>query len=236
MSAASLSGASSTPAHRQFEAAMPAILATARFAFRRRRPQDRDEAVAEVLAAAWSAWHGLVSRGRDPVAVGVCGIANNSVRSVRNGRRVANSHCGRGAMDIHHPRARKQCGHAIVSLDRHVSPGPGPPSDSWRDWLAEDNRVSPADEACFRIDFAAWLARLPVRKRQMAELLAEGHETGVVAGRLGVTPGAVSQSRAWLEASWRAFQGGDDSNGHPSAGRPGRQTRARAPASPLEVG
>src|SRR5258708_5171099 len=107
MSAASLSGASSTPAHRQFEAALPAILATARFAFRRRRPQDRDEAVAEVRAAAWSAWHGLVSRGQDPVAVGVCGIANNAVRSVLNGRRIANTHCGRGAMDVYHPPARK---------------------------------------------------------------------------------------------------------------------------------
>jgi hypothetical protein len=47
---------------------------------------------------------------------------------------------------------------------------------------------------------------LPERKRQMAELLAEGHETGVVARMLGVTPAAVSQSRAWLESSWRAFQ------------------------------
>jgi hypothetical protein len=41
----------------------------------------------------------------------------------------------------------------------------------------------------------------------MAELLAEGHETGVVARMLDVTPAAVSQSRTWLEASWRAFQG-----------------------------
>src|SRR5438105_4697120 len=105
MSAASLSRAASTPVHRQFEAALPAILATARFAFRRRRPQDRDEAVAEAQAAAWSAWTGLVSRGQDPVAVGVCGIANNAVRYVLKGRRIANTPCGRGAMDIHHPRA-----------------------------------------------------------------------------------------------------------------------------------
>ena len=41
----------------------------------------------------------------------------------------------------------------------------------------------------------------------MAELLAQGHETGVVARMLGVTPGAVSQARTWLSASWERFQG-----------------------------
>jgi hypothetical protein len=41
----------------------------------------------------------------------------------------------------------------------------------------------------------------------MAELLAEGHETGAVAKLLAVTPAAVSQSRSWLEASWIGFQG-----------------------------
>src|SRR5205085_7914246 len=109
--------------------------------------------------------------------------------------------------DIHHPRARKRCGLRIISLERHSSTENEAEPDSWRAWLAENNKVTPADEACFRLDFAAWLDGLPARKRQMAELLAEGHETGIVAGMLGVTPGAVSQSRAWLEASWRAFQG-----------------------------
>ena len=110
MSAESLSRASLAPVHLQFEAALPAILATARFAFRHRRPHDRAEAIAEAQAAAWSAWSGLVSRGHDPVEVGVSGIANNAVRNVLQGRRVGNPTCGRGAMDIHHPRAQKRCG------------------------------------------------------------------------------------------------------------------------------
>jgi hypothetical protein len=41
-------------------------------------------------------------------------------------------------------------------------------------------------------------------------LLAAGHTTGGVAGLLGVTPGAVSQARARLMASWLAFQGEGD--------------------------
>jgi hypothetical protein len=85
--------------------------------------------------------------------------------NVFQGRRVGNAHCGRGAMDIHHPRARKLSGLTIVSLDRHAGPEDEAESDAWREWLAEDNRVSPADEAAFRVDFQAWLDGLPARKR-----------------------------------------------------------------------
>src|SRR4051812_29466693 len=208
MSAASLSAV-----HQQFEAALPAVTDAARYAFRRRRPQDRDEAVADARAAAWSAWHGLIARGKDPVEVGVHGIAANAIRYVRNGRRVGHRGGGRGSMDVYHPRAQAVRGFQLVGIDTIEEPNTLDSSESWRQWVAGDNRVSPADEAAFRLDFAAWLANLPTRKRQMAGLLVEGHETGVVARRLGVTPGAVSQSRAWLEASWRAYQ---------AEGKPGR--------------
>ena len=86
-------------AQEQFTATLKAVEVAARFAFRRRRRQDREEAVAEATAAAWSAWHGLIRKGKDPLAVGVTGIANNAIRYVRNGRRVGNTTCGRGAME-----------------------------------------------------------------------------------------------------------------------------------------
>jgi hypothetical protein len=57
------------------------------------------------------------------------------------------------------------------------------------------------------VDFATWLAGLPERKRQMADLLVVGHETGVVARMLGVTPAAVSLTRSWLARAWSEFQG-----------------------------
>jgi hypothetical protein len=201
-----MSARSLTQVHGHFEAALPAIVAAAEFAFRKRRRQDREDAVAEAQAAAWAAWAGLVERGKDPRAVGVWGIAANAVRYVQNGRRVGNRHCGRGAMDVHHPRAQMRDRFQVVSLDATVEPVSGRGDEGWREWLAQDNRCTPADEAAFRIDFANWLGTLPPRKHQMAVLLAEGHETGVVATTLGVTPGAVSQTRVWLEASWRAFQ------------------------------
>ena len=51
------------------------------------------------------------------------------------------------------------------------------------------------------------MAGLAEPKRRVAELLAEGHEPGLVARVLGVSPPRVTQLRHELEASWRAFQG-----------------------------
>ena len=191
-------------AQEQFTATLKAVEDAARFAFRRYRRQDREEAVAEARAAAWSAWTGLLRRGKDPLAVGVTGIANNAVRNVRQGRRIGNRTCGRGAMDIQHPRVHRALGLRVVSFADLA----GPQIGSWRDWLAEDNRVTPADEAIFFLDYQAWLAGLPEKKRRVAELLAVGHEGFVVARLVGIAQSRVTQLRHELEASWRAFQGG----------------------------
>ena len=198
-----MSAMSLVAAQEMFAAYLPAIDNAARYAFRRRRRQDREEALAEARAAAWSAWHGLIRKGKDPVEVGVTGIANNAVRNVRQGRRIGNRTCGRGAMDIQHPRVRRALGLRVVSFAELAGPQVG----SWRDWLAEDNRVTPADQAIFHLDYQAWLAGLAEPKRRVAELLAEGHEPGLVARVLGVSPPRVTQLRHELEASWRAFQG-----------------------------
>jgi hypothetical protein len=199
-----MSTLSLTHAQQQFTDHLSAVENAARFAFRRRRRHDREEAVAEARAAAWSAWHGLIRKGKDPLAVGVTGIANNAIRYVKSGRKLGNPTSGRGAMDIQHPRVRRAMGLRVVSFDVLARSSPG----SWQDWLVADRRVTPADLACSRLDFAVWLAGLPEKKRRVAELLAEGHEPGLVACIVGLSPARVSQLRHELEASWRAFQGG----------------------------
>ncbi len=203
-----MSALSLSIAQEQFTATLSAVEDAVKFAFRRRlRPQEYEEALAEARAAAWSAWHGLVERGKDPVEVGVHGIAGNAVRNIRQGRRIGNRTCGRGVMDVYHPRAQAACGFTLVSLDSdHVDAGDSA-AGNWREWLSEDNKVTPADEAAFRLDFEGWLAVLPERKRRVAELLAEGHEGVVVARTVGVAPSRVTQLRSELAASWRAFQG-----------------------------
>jgi hypothetical protein len=204
-----MSAISLIAAQQEFSHHLPAVENAVHFAFRRRfrmRRQDYEEALAESIAAAWSAWTGLIARGKNPVEVGVHGIANNAVRYVRNGRRVANRSGGRSAMDVNHRKAQAVCGFTVKSLDRNGQPT-GETAGGWRDWIVGGNRCTPADEAAFRLDFASWLASLPVRRRRTAELLSEGRGTGEVARELGITAAAVSQARGWLERSWRAFQG-----------------------------
>jgi hypothetical protein len=200
-----LTSATLASAHRQFEAALPILQDNFRYLLRRRW-RDRDDLLAEAVACAWKAWRGLVAKGRDPVAVGVSGIAAFAVRHTLKGRRIGNRHGGRHKMDVHHPRAQKIGGYEVVSYDTGRSSGTESGKSAWKDWVATDRHTGPADAAAFRVDFSAWLASLPGRRRMTAELLAEGHGTRDVADQVGVSPPAVSQARGWLEESWRDFQ------------------------------
>jgi hypothetical protein len=202
-----MSALSLTRAQQEFTATLSAVEAAVHFAFRGRlRPQEYEEALAEARACAWCAWHGLLKRGKDPLVVGVHGIAHNAIRWVRARRKVGNTTCGRGAMDVFHRKAQAAGGFKVFSLDRNADRERGPGSDAWREWLACDNRVGPADEAAFRVDFAVWLTGLAEPKRRVAELLSLEHEPGLVARLVGVSPARVSQLRHELEASWREFQ------------------------------
>jgi hypothetical protein len=194
-------------AHRQFEeAALPAIHRSGRYLLRHRR-RDRDDLLAELTACAWKAWRGLLARGKDPLAVGINGIIGWAARHTLMGRRIGNRHGGRGAMDVLHRRAQKLGGYHVISYD--AIPGTGAWSDSptWQEWLTADYRANPADTAAFNVDFRSWLADLPKRLRQTAELLAQGFGTFEVAQRVGVSAAAISQARLWLKRDWRRFQG-----------------------------
>jgi hypothetical protein len=186
--------------HEQFESLIPKITEAARFAFRALNPSDRDEAVADVCAAAWSAWHGLIKRGKDPMDISPYGILTNAIRYVRNGRRVGNPGSGRGRIDLWNHRAQKAHGLSLVSLASAQEEG------ELRAWVANDHRSTPADHAVFLLDFQDWLGRLSERRRRSAELLSQGYGTKEVALLLGVTPAAISQTRLELATNWHEFQ------------------------------
>jgi DNA-directed RNA polymerase specialized sigma24 family protein len=202
----SLSPATLASAHQDFESVLPAIHHHFRYALRCRR-QDREDLLAEAVACAWKAWRGLVERGRDPIAVGVSGIASWAIRHALKGRRIGNRGGGRHAMDIYHRRAQEVGGYRVVSYDGGADPGSCTVPSGWKEWLCADHRTSPADAAAFRVDFTAWLGDLPARRRRTAELLSEGRGTQEVAAAVGVTPAAISQTRSWLAKNWREFQG-----------------------------
>jgi hypothetical protein len=81
--------------HREFELLLPKIKEAVRFSFRGLNPCDRDEAVADLIAATWSAWSGLIKRGRSLLEVGPIGILNFAVKYLRGVKRVGNPGCGR---------------------------------------------------------------------------------------------------------------------------------------------
>ena len=206
MTPACLSPLTLSNAQRQFENALPHIRRSLKFYFRHWPRRLRAEALAEALAATWHAWIGLVQRGQDPLAVGPTGIAHNAARYVRAGRRLGCGPCGRSRVDILDHRTQYRLGLSVVSLDSDRRSASETASRACRERLIEDRRAGPAETAASRIDLADWLGQLPARKRDVAQLLAFGEQTGSVARLLGVTSGAVRQTRTWLHENWRAFQ------------------------------
>ena len=186
--------------HREFELLLPKIKEAARFSFRGLNPCDRDEAVADLIAATWSAWSGLIKRGRSPLEVGPIGILKFALRYVRGGKRVGNPGSGRGRMDFWSHRTQRVLGFRLISLASARQEG------KLRSWVANDHRSTPADRAAFLIDFQDWLGRLSERRRLSAELLSQGYGTGEVASQVGVSAAAISQARTELATNWAAFQ------------------------------
>jgi DNA-directed RNA polymerase specialized sigma24 family protein len=186
--------------HEHFTALLPQLTQAARFAFRGRNVTDQEEAVADVQAAAWSAWHGLIKRGKNPLEIGPIGILNNAIKYVRHGRRVGNPGSGRGRTDLWQRKTQRLGGFKLVRLADAQRDG------TIRAWVASDHRSTPATHAVFLIDFQDWLGRLSERRRQSALLLAEGFGTREVSQQLGISPSAISQTRAALEQNWAQFQ------------------------------
>ena len=77
----------------------------------------------------------------------------------------------------------------------------------WKEVLLEDRHAGPAETAAARIDIAEWFARLPKKKRRIAQTLAKGETTKRTARQFRVTPGRISQMRRELQQAWRDFQG-----------------------------
>lgn len=164
----------------RFTALLPVVEAAAKKAARGLTGEMRDDAVAEAIAAAY-----VMTAKCDELTTQVAiAAAVFGVRGYLAGRRTGS-------------KARKNDAvfgrmTDVVSLD---------------DAFAGDGRVTPADLAASRIDFAAWLDSLPARSREVAESLAAGFTTGEVAARCGISPPRVSQARRELRRNWDAFHG-----------------------------
>ena len=158
-----------------------------------RCPQQRDDAVAEVVAIAWKWFLRLTERGKD-VRAFVSTLAVLAALAVRSGRRV----CGQEkAKDVLSPRAQQRRGFVVRTL----------PGNALEEALCDNTRTPPDEQAAFRCDFPVWLASLSNRDCRVVGCLAQGDRTLDVANKFGLSPGRVSQLRRQFHQDWQAFCG-----------------------------
>ncbi len=112
---------------------------------------DRDEAVAETVARAYSDYHRLFTQGRQ-IEGKRGGIAVFAAKTVASGRRLVSE----SVNDVISPAGRE--GRKVGEPREHECV----------------NDESPAEKAAFSVDMQEWLAGLDPRLRVVAELLATG--------------------------------------------------------------
>jgi hypothetical protein len=197
--------------HAQFLEILPRIETHAQIRFRYLRcPGMRADAIAEVVAVCWKWFRRLVEQGKD-VNDFVTTLADFAVRHVRNGRRL----CGQEpARDVFSCRAQRLNGFRVETLAcstrfdpavLYSDPHRQEQIDAFEERL-RDNSLSPVpDQAWFRVDFPAWLARLGRRNRAIIESMALDYRTQELAHMHRVSPGRISQLRREFQLDWMRF-------------------------------
>jgi hypothetical protein len=183
----------------RFLAILPQIRRQSAWALRGLRAEAREELAQEILANAFCAFTRLARRGKLASAYPTP-LACFAIRQVRCGRRVGNR---QNANDLFSLNARKARRLTILRLEQ-----PDERSGIWNQLLVEDRHAGPAETAAARLDLTAWYETLPRRNRRIAKALAQGESTSGVARQFGLSPGRISQLRAWLRMHWEQFQGG----------------------------
>jgi hypothetical protein len=186
-----------------FVALLPRIELHGRIVFRHLRcVQQRQEAIAEMVALVWKWCVRLQERGKDPAGFHGA-LVTFAARAVKSGRRL----CGKEKpRDVLSPLAQRGQGFTVTSL---------PTGSSLHGTLYEeallDNTQTPVDEqVCFRLDFPGWLLTRTDRDRRMVQDLMRGERTLDVARRYGTTPARVSQLRREFQQDWSRFCGDGD--------------------------
>lgn len=182
----------------RFLALLPPIERQIRYAFRGRDAEQRDELVAEAIAAAFVAFLRLCERGKQACCFATP-LARYAIQHVKSGRRIGSR---LHARDVMSPWRQRGGGVQLERLDYFNFQ-----EQEWRELLIEERRAGPADTAAARVDFAEWFRGLAANKRRIAWRLARGETTGEVAQRYGVSPARISQLRRELHVAWRQFQG-----------------------------
>jgi hypothetical protein len=200
-------------AHAEFLALAPVIERHARVVFRHRKPVDREEAIAESVAAAFESYVALKARGKDPVRDFPSMMATFAVLHVKDGRHVG----GRSSsQDVLSRKAQGRHRFRVESLPASLrnshdglysAVGGQEQQDVFEERLHDNTRTPVPDQVCFRLDWPAFLQTLTQRDRGLAGFLAMGHSAKAAAEQFNLSPGRVTQLRQRWRREWLTFQG-----------------------------
>jgi hypothetical protein len=167
--------------------------------FRHKKPDKRDEAIAEMVALAWKWFRALAERGKDATEFPTA-LARFAAQAVHNGRRL----CGQERInDVLSPRAQKEHNFTVVSLPE----GSSLHGNVFDEALIDNTRTPPPDQVAFRLDFPAWRLTRSDRDRRVIDDLMLGERTVDAAQRYGLTAARISQLRHEYHLDWRRFCG-----------------------------
>jgi hypothetical protein len=180
-----------------FLAVLPAVQSHATITFRHLGPEAKAEAEAHAIATACVNYYSLTRKHKLSQAY-AGSVATYAVKMVKGGRCVGGHLSSKDVLNPLTHRRRQFTVRSTSSWDRAEG--------QWRDMVLETRRASPADQACFNIDFQEWLQQWPERHRRIIHALASGERTNAVAKQFGVTEARISQLRRQYETSWEQFQ------------------------------
>jgi hypothetical protein len=189
----------------RFLSILPRIELHGRICFRFVRcPDQRADAVAEVVALSWCWYVRLAERGKDATRFPAT-LATFAARAVRAGRRV----CGRErSRDVLSPTAQRQHHFTVERLPDFSTLRSNPLAEALRD----NTQTPPPEQVAFRLDFPAWLRTRTERDRRLAEDLMTGERTSDVSTKFGLSPARISQLRRDFHEDWSHFCGLDEAS------------------------
>jgi hypothetical protein len=185
---------------RRFLDLLPRLEAHGQVFFRRLRPRSlREERIAEMIAMSWQWYRRLAEQGKDAAQFPTM-LATFAARAVKSGRRL----CGKeSAKDALSSTAQRRHGFQVLNLPV----GYHPVREALKYALTDNTATPPDEQACFRIDFPAWLGTRTERDRRVVQDLMQGERAFDVSRKYGMSRSRVSQMRRAFHDDWTRFCG-----------------------------
>ena len=190
--------------HLPYLTVIPRVAGLARRRFAYLSPEQREDAVAEAIAAGFLAYISMKRRGRLRL-IDTLGFAHNAVRHVVGGRRVGSSQASGDVMsDLGRRRHRREL--LSYNTETHAPIQ----RENWVEEAMADRQTPIPEQVAIRIDGGRWLTSLNRRDRRMVKALAAGDKATDVAKRSRISQARLSQLRKQWATSWQRRVGSNN--------------------------